>query len=455
VKRVVVIGGGISGTAAAFTAKKRARQLGMDLDVVLLEKEAEIGGKALSLEEDGWLFETGPLGYLNNEPIVDELAREAGLEDELVRAGEARHHRYVVARGKPREVKTNPFGFAAAGILSFSGLLRVAREPFVPGRHDEGDESVWDFAARRLGPEFADRLIHPMVLGIFAGDAKRLSLPSSFPIMAELEREHGSLIRAQFARARRKKGPRGSVLSSFREGMQSLPRALASRGGFTVRTRSSVRSVERSGDYRVVLDGGDEVLPADAVILACEGFQAARLLSKSAPDVARRLLEIPTPPISVVALGYGPEVLTSIPKGFGVLIPRGAGYRALGVTCDGYLFPGRNPARHLLVRMLFGGSFDSAVDEVILSELERTASEEMKRLFSFDAEPRFTCARLWPKAIPQYEIGHGERLATIEKALAAFPHVYIAGNALHGPSFGKAAARGTVCGREAVDALSR
>ncbi|HEY7696839.1 MAG TPA: protoporphyrinogen oxidase, partial [Vicinamibacteria bacterium] len=232
-KRVVVIGGGISGTAAAFTAKKRARQLGMDLDVVLLEKEAEIGGKALSLEEDGWLFETGPLGYLNNEPIVDELAREAGLEDELVRAGEARHHRYVVARGKPREVKTNPFGFAAAGILSFSGLLRVAREPFVPGRHDEGDESVWDFAARRLGPEFADRLIHPMVLGIFAGDAKRLSLPSSFPIMAELEREHGSLIRAQFARARRKKGPRGSVLSSFREGMQSLPRALASRGGFT------------------------------------------------------------------------------------------------------------------------------------------------------------------------------------------------------------------------------
>jgi oxygen-dependent protoporphyrinogen oxidase len=273
--------------------------------------------------------------------------------------------------------------------------------------------------------------------------------------MAELEREHGSLIRAQLARARRKKGPRGSTLSSFREGMQSLPRALASRGGFTVRTRCSARAIERPGDYRVVLDRDDEILSADAVVLACEGFQAARLVSKSAPDVARRLLEIPTPPISVVALGYGPEALSSIPEGFGVLIPRNAGYRALGVTCDGYLFPGRNPERHLLVRVLFGGSFDSAVDKVILSDIERTASEEMKRLFSFDAEPRFTRARVWPKAIPQYEIGHGERLARIEKALAAFPRLYLAGNALHGPSFGKAAARGAVCGREAVDALSR
>jgi oxygen-dependent protoporphyrinogen oxidase len=279
-----------------------------------------------------------------------------------------------------------------------------------------------------------------MVLGIFAGDAKRLSLPSSFPVMAELEREHGSLIRAQFARARRKKGPRGSVLSSFREGMQSLPRALASRGGFTVRTSCAVRSVERDGGYRVVLDRGDEAISADAVILACEGFQGAALLSKSAPEVARRLLEIPTPPISVVALGYGPEVLASIPEGFGV---------------DGYLFPGRNPVGHLMVRVLFGGSFDPRVDEVEPSEIARTAAEEMKRLFSFDAEPRFTRARVWPKAIPQYEIGHGERLASIEKALAAFPHLHVAGNALHGPSFGKAAARGAVCGREAVDALSR
>ena len=454
-KRLVVIGGGISGMAAAFTAKKRSRERGVDLDVVLLEKEPEVGGKALSHFDDGWLFETGPLGYLNNEPIVDELAREAGLEDAVLRAGEARLHRFVVVRGKPREVKTSPFGFAASGILSFGGLLRAAREPWVPAKSDGGDESVWDFAARRLGTEFASRLIHPMVLGIFAGDAKRLSLPSAFPVMAELEREHGSLVRAQIARARHRSGPRHSVLSSFREGMQSLPRALAARGGFTVRTNCAGRSVERSGSYRVVLDRGDEILSADAVILACEGFQAAALLSRSAPEVSRRLLEIPTPPIYVVALGYGPEALASIPEGFGVLIPRDAGYRALGVTCDGYLFPGRNRAGHLLIRTLFGGSFDPRVDEVDPSEIARTAAEEMKRLFSFEAEPQFTRSRLWPRAIPQYEVGHGARLASIDRELAAFPHLYLAGNALHGPSFGKAAARGAACGTEAVDSLFR
>jgi oxygen-dependent protoporphyrinogen oxidase len=454
VKRLVVIGGGISGTAAAFTAKKRARERGLDLEVVLLEKGPEVGGKALSHVEDGWLFETGPLGYLNNEPIVDELARNAGLEEAILRAGEARLHRFVFARGKPREVKTSPFGFVASGILSFGGLLRAAREPWIPGKRDEADESVWDFAARRLGPEFASRLIHPMVLGIFAGDAKRLSLPSSFPVMAELEREHGSLVRAQIARARRGSGPRGSVLSSFREGMQSLPRALAARGGFAVRTNCSARSVERNGGYRVALDG-DEVLSADGVILACEGFQTATLLAKSVPDVARRLLEIPTPPIYVVALGYGPEARASVPEGFGVLIPRDADYRALGVTCDGYLFPGRNRAGHLLVRVLFGGSFDPRVDEVEPSEIARTAAEEMKRLFSFDAEPLFTRARLWPKAIPQYEIGHGERLAAIDRELGSFPNLYLAGNALHGPSFGKAAARGADCGKKAVDSLFR
>ena len=452
-KRLVVIGGGISGTAAAFRAKKRARDLSRELDVVLLEKEPEVGGKALSHVEHGWLFETGPLGYLNSDPIVDELASEAGLEGDVLRAGEAQSHRFVLARGKPREVQASPLGFVASGFLSLGGLLRAAREPFVPARRDESDESVWDFAARRLGPEFADRLIHPMVLGIFAGDAKRLSLPAAFPIMAELEREHGSLIRAQIARARRRKGPRGSVLSSFREGMQSLPRALAARGGFTVKTSCAVRSVERNGDYRLTLDHEGELLSADAVILACEGFQAAGLLSRCAPEVSRKLLEIPTPPIYVVALGYGPEALASIPEGFGVLIPRGAGFRALGVTCDGYLFPGRNPTGELLVRMLFGGSFDPRVDEVEPSEIARTAAEEMKRLFLFEAEPRFTRARLWSRAIPQYEIGHLARLADIDRDLLAFPHLYLAGNALHGPSFGKAAARGAICGREAVDSL--
>jgi oxygen-dependent protoporphyrinogen oxidase len=236
--------------------------------------------------------------------------------------------------------------------------------------------------------------------------------------------------------------------------MQALPRALATRGGFLVRTRCACRSLEKNGSYRLVLDKG-EGISADGVVLACEGVQAAALLSRHAPEVSRKLLEIPAPPICVVAIGYGPEALRAIPEGFGLLIPRGAGYRALGVTCDGYLFPGRNPAGHLLLRVLFGGSFDPGVGEVDPSEIVRIALQEVRRLFSCDAEPRFTRARLWPKAIPQYEIGHRERVADIESRLASYPHLYLAGNSLYGASFGKAAARGAACGREAVDSLFR
>jgi oxygen-dependent protoporphyrinogen oxidase len=459
VKRLVVVGGGISGTAAAFTAIQTARARGFELGVVLLERESEIGGKAESLREGEWLFETGPIGYLNSEPIVDELARDAGLESELVQAGAAQSRRFVFSRGRVREVKAHPIGFLTSGLVSFRGLARAAREPWVPGKTDDSDESVWNFAARRLGSEFADRLIHPMVLGVFAGDAKRLSLPAAFPIMAELERDHGSLVRAQIARARaRRRGvlpPRRSTLCSFREGIQSLPRALARRGGFETRVRAEVKEVGRGGDGRwaIAIEGDGEALAADAVILASEGYRTAEILSGNVPLVARALSEIPHPPVSVVALGYGPEARRRIPEGFGVLLPRDVGFRALGATWDGYLFPGRNDERHLLVRVLFGGSFDSEIDRVEEGAIVETAKREMAKLLGLDAPPVFTRARLWPRAIPQYELGHNERLARIEKEMERLPGLYLAGNALYGTAFGKAAARGVFCGKSAVEFL--
>lgn len=459
-KRLVVIGGGISGTAAASTARERARARGLELDVVLLEKDAEIGGKARSLREEDWLFETGPIGYLNTEPVVDELVRAAGLESDLVSAGDAQSHRFVYSRGRVREVKANPLGFLSSGLVSLPGLLRAAREPWIPGKKDGADESVWSFAARRLGPEFADRLIHPMVLGVFAGDAKRLSLPAAFPLMAELERDHGSLVRAQIARARaRKRGelpPRRSTLFSFPEGIQSLPRALAARGGFEVRTGMAVETISQSvsGGFRIAIGDAGESLSADAVIVAAEGYRTAALLTGLVPMVASRLREIPYPPVYVVALGYGPESRRRIPRGFGVLLPRDAGYRALGVTWDGYLFPRRNGEGDLLVRVLFGGSFDPEVARVEPDEIVAIAKREMTSLFALTEQPRFARAKLWDRAIPQYELGHGERVHRIEEELVAFPGLYLAGNALYGTAFGKAAARGVFCAEKAVERLA-
>jgi len=455
-KRVVVIGGGISGTAAAWTASRKAREDGVE--VVLLERESEIGGKTLSVSEDDWMFEAGPLGYLNNEPIVDELVDDVGLRDDALEAGAAQSRRFVYLDDRLREVRSHPVGFLTSGVLSSRALLRAAREPWIRKKTNEDDESVWDFAARRLGTDFADRLIHPMSLGIFAGDSKRLSLSASFPLMAELERDHGSLVRAQIARARaRRRGelpPRRSTLCSFRRGMQSLPRALAARGEFVTRTSTTVTTVSRENGrgWRVAIEGG-ETIPADTVILACEGWQASSILSEAAPEVARTLGDIRYPPVYVVALGYGEEARARVPEGFGVLIPRDAGYRSLGVTCDSYLFP-RGSESRLLMRVLLGGSFDPDIATLDPEEVIALAKDDVAKLYGLPVAPLYQRARLWPKAIPQYEIGHGAKLAKIEAELAQTPGLYLAGNALYGTAFGKAAARGASCGRKAIDFLA-
>ncbi|HSF14710.1 MAG TPA: protoporphyrinogen oxidase [Vicinamibacteria bacterium] len=458
-KRLVVVGGGISGTAAAFAARKSAEALRRPLEVRLLEREREIGGKARSHRESAWLFETGPIGYLTTEPIVDELVRDVGLEQKLLVASDAQKHRFVYSRGRVREVEAHPIGFATSGLLSLKGLLRAAGEPFIPAKVDDSDESVWHFAARRLGPELADRLVHPMVLGIFAGDAKRLSLEAVFPLMASLERDHGSLVRAQIARARmRRKGllpSRRSSLCSFEEGIQSLPLALAASPGISVSTGVSVDALVRlpEGRYRLASRQMAEPLEADAVVLACEGFRNAEILRELEPEIARRLELISYPPVAVVALGYGSEARRRIPRGFGVLLPRGAGYRALGATWDGYLFDKRNAEEHLLLRVLFGGSFDTAIASRDTDELVETAKREMAVLLGLDAEPLFSRAMFWERAIPQYELGHLESTRRVEEALSGLPGLYLAGNALHGTAFGKAAATGVRCGRAAVEWL--
>ncbi|MEW6073038.1 MAG: protoporphyrinogen oxidase, partial [Planctomycetota bacterium] len=202
-RRVVVVGGGISGLAAAWMAWDVLAAAGAPApdDVILLEAAPAVGGKARTIARAGWTVEGGPTGFLDNEPVLDRLIARAGLEKLPADAAAAR--RFLVRGGVAREIHAHPLRLARSGLLSPAGLLRVALEPFVPRRADPADESIWDFARRRLGLQIADRLIAPLVLGVFAGDARRLSLASSFPRMAELEAEHGSLVRALIRLRRR------------------------------------------------------------------------------------------------------------------------------------------------------------------------------------------------------------------------------------------------------------
>jgi oxygen-dependent protoporphyrinogen oxidase len=464
-KRVVVIGGGISGLAAAWAAHEEIEQRGVEARVLLLEREDTVGGKARTRVRGEWTVEAGPTGFLDDEPVLDRLAERAGLEK--LPARDAATRRFVVRGGRVRALEARPLAFAQSGVLSLAGLLRLAAERWIPRRTDDGDESVLAFATRRLGREVAERLVAPMVGGVFAGDAAAISLPAAFPRMRELEREHGSLLRAMKVLRRErgsKGGPAGSAapLCSFEGGMQSLPRALARRAPFTVRTLAPVSALVSGpahSPWLVSVAGDDAPLPAHAVVLAGDPGSSAALLAEPAPAAARELAGLSCPGVAVVGLGYAAEALQRIPRGFGALIPRGEGLRSLGYVLDSHLFAGRSPSDALLVRVLLGGATDPCATALPPDDLADLAHADMQRLFGLREPPRFREVIRWPAAIPQYELGHLDRVERIEASLAATRSpsggLFLAGNALHGIAFGRAAAEGWSAGIDAARSLGR
>ena len=266
--RLVVVGAGISGLAAAWSAHAEAARAGVTLDVLVLECSDEVGGKARTVKRDGWMVEAGPSGFLGGRAELDTLIGASGLTDDIIAANENAKRRFVYRAGKLRELKPSPVGLAFSGIMSAGGMLRLAMEPFIARSESKKDESVWAFAERRFGSEAADRLIAPATLGVFAGDARKLSVASGFPEVSELEREHGSLIRGMFAR--RGRGGAGG-LTSLRDGMQSLPVKLAERGGFRVRCNALVKKLEQTATgWNVSIDGDSAPFETDAVIIATE-----------------------------------------------------------------------------------------------------------------------------------------------------------------------------------------
>ncbi len=442
--RLVVVGGGISGLAAAWAARRLADERGQPLEILVLERSAVVGGKARSIARDGWLVEAGPSGFLGGRPAMERLVQEAGLSSDVVPAGVASSRRFVYRAGRMRSIVPNPIALARNGVLSVRGIGRMLLEPFIPRRLETGDETVWDFAARRLGREVADRMVRPMALGIFAGDARRLSLGSAFPRMAALEREHGSLIRGMIAR----KGKTSSgALSSFRHGMQSLPLALARSGRFTVRCNATVEALARADDqWQVMVAGDTAAIPADGVVLAGEPWAMASLLRPHDLTAAEALDAIPCPPIAVVALGFAPAAAARIPAGFGVLITRDEGFRMLGNLWETHLYPERSPEGHVLVRAMLGGAVDPGIGSLSEEEVVQLAKAEVARLYGITDPPVFQQVERVARAIPQYEVGHRERVARVEQALARLATIDATGFGLRGVAFADAASDGVQTG---------
>lgn len=433
-RTIAIVGGGISGLAAAEAIERRSKEAGSAVKAVVLEGEATPGGKIKSAREEGFVVDTGPHGFLDKEPKMFELIDRLGLRSSLLAANEAAERRFVMRAGALRELPSSPPKFLVSDVLPLGAKLRVLAEPLAKKRPDE-EESVWRFAARRIGPVAADVLVDAMVTGIYGGDPKRLSLPAAFPRMFELESVYGSLIKAQIALAKEKKGSKAGgptgTLHSFTEGLGELTAALAARAD--VRTDSSVERVERKeGGYRVTHRGG--ALEVEGVVLAVPAFVAESLLSPLAPTPAETLGRIPYADVAVVVQCFSKEDIGGDVGAFGFLIPEVERRSILGTILASSVFPPHAPEGAVMLRTITGGvrhPEHAAGDDETLLQLARS---ELDQILSIrpGATPLLQRVVRWPRGIPQYDLGHAEKVAAADAVEKALPGIFLIGNAFRG-----------------------
>lgn len=435
--KVAIVGAGISGLATAHAIRAR----NADVDLLVLESGRRAGGKVWTESgPEGWLCEGGVNGFLDRVPQTLELCSAIGLSP--VRAGDAARNRYVFSRGHMHRLPENPLQFLSSRLLTVAGRVRVLGEWFAPGA-PPGDESVAAFATRRLGREGYEKLIDPMVSGVFAGDANALSLKSCFPRIHEIEREHGSLIRGLVSLQRRARregrkdlpgpGP-GGRLTSFAGGMAALTDTLAARLGARLRVATPVAAITRAGSrFELHLDDGTATV-ADQLILAVPAYVQARLLGGLDAAFAPLLHGIEYPPIAVICLGYRGLPESRRPDGFGFLVPSREQRPILGAVVDSNVFPGRAPPGATLVRCMAGGARNPRMAELPDEPLIERVTAELREIAGIAVPPDFVRIFRHEKAIPQYAIGHAARLRALDDLLQRHPGLWLTGNAFRGVS---------------------
>jgi oxygen-dependent protoporphyrinogen oxidase len=432
-----IVGAGISGLATAQAILARDPHA----EVVVFESGQRVGGKVLTeFTAEGYLCEWGVNAFLDKSPRTLELCNEIGLSP--LSANSAAKKRYVFSESELHQLPEKPPEFLASKLLSFPGRLRVLGEVF-SGRARKPDETLEEFGTRHLGREAFQKLIDPMASGVFAGDATKMSLKSCFPRIHEVESEYGSLIRGliKLQKAARKEGKKdtpgpgpGGLLTSFNSGMSVLTDTLAAELGLRVRLNSAVESIAMSGDqYSLQMaDGAFEEF--DSVILAAPAYAQSKILQEMAPGISAELDAIEYPSLAVVCMGYSKARAGDCLDGFGFLVPSREQRGILGTVVDSNVFPNRAPEDHVLLRTMVGGARSPQLAELPDERLTDSIRSDLKDILGLSVEPEFVSIYRHAKAIPQYLVGHADRLAGIEAQLQKFPGLLLTGNAYRGVS---------------------
>ncbi len=450
VRRIVVIGAGIAGLAAAYYLKKGLGDM-QNVELLVLERFIKAGGSLSTYELDDYILELGPDAFITEKPDALEFCAELGLQDQVIGTNPNSRNSYIAHNNKLHQL---PEGFAllaptklgpffASSLFSWSGKMRMAMDLFIPKGPPDSDESLAQFVRRRLGQEALDRIAQPMFASIYTGDPELLSLRATMPRFLDAEQKHGSLIRG-LAAARKEKsaaggveetGARYSLFATLERGLGSMvDKAIDKIGESRMRYQSMVVAVEkgsRGKQYDVVLARGT-VLPCDAVIIAAPSFVASDLLAGIDPDVAHSLKKIQYASSAVLNLIYNRRDIPHPMEGFGFVVPITEKRHVLACSFTSIKFPNRCPPDRAVLRVFVGGALQPDVFELSDEQIECLIWEDLHTYLGIEAVPMLSLITRYARAMPQYHIGHLDLVSQIEQKLAAYPGLALAGNAYRG-----------------------
>ena len=443
-KSVAIIGAGITGLTAAFYLQRRG------VAATVYEASVRVGGVIQSLRQDGYLAEFGPNTLLETSPKISQLIKDAGLQSRRLDPDPQAEARYVVRYQRPIAMPSSALGFFTTDLFTLKTKLAVLREPFIAPRRDGAEESIGQFVVRRFNQEFLDHAIDALVAGIYAGDPQKLSVTHAFPKLKALEDNYGSMIKGQIFGARERK-KRGEIAKdrapkfSFDEGLQMLPDTLAAQLGQAVKLNTPVTRLTQTATGWTVHaqgTGGESRVEHEAVIFCgtapkLASLQIGTTVTRTHPNNGIDLSafsEIRYPPVASVVLGFRREDVAHPCAGFGMLIPKIAGFKSLGTLFSSSLFPNRAPAGHLTLTTYVGGERYPELASLPQDKLVELVCEDLRVLLGLRGLPTFQHVVFYPRAIPQYNVGYGRFKDLMTKIEADMPGFFLAGHYRDGVS---------------------
>jgi oxygen-dependent protoporphyrinogen oxidase len=472
---VAVIGGGISGLATALALLEQAQSSGIPLRCTVIEADSAWGGKIVTHKVGNLITEAGPDSFLSTKPAALQLVAKLGLSDELINTNETGKKAFVYSGGRLRELPEGLIAitpgqigpFLKSGLLSVGGVVRMGLDFVLPPNRSQADESLASFVRRRFGRQAFERMMEPLMAGIYAGDAEQMSVRATFPRFVEFEQTHGSVLRGMLSARSAGSGEnqrpiRRTMFVSLKPGLDALVAALVRRlttHGVTLRSGVSVESLRvRSHQlgrwtYDIMLRDGS-ALAADSLVLATPAFVAAELLRPLTPIASGLLDMIPYASTATIALAYPASVIGTSVEGFGFVVPRIEQRDLLAATWTSLKWPHRAPPEQLLARCYVGGAGRESILELEDDALVARVKRELKDICGLAAEPTYVEVNRWMKAMPQYQLGHLDRLDQAEVALSRYGGVVLTGSAYRGVGIPDCIREGTVAAEKVVRYLS-